>query len=128
MKKRSAMLFAASLVAALLAGGTALSFSLVDKTAAAQDPTIKPLVETRHRTITIHKKAKVEPAPVVTIMSPPSADAQSSIEATSASSDELEQELEDDGQEEEGGAEHEDETFQDQSGEHVGSEESGGDD
>lgn len=72
MKKRSAMLVAGSLVAALLAGGTALSFSLAGRTASAQDSTVRPIVETRRQTITIHKKAKAQPARVVTIASQPS--------------------------------------------------------
>jgi hypothetical protein len=67
MKKRSAMLVAAGLVAALLAGGTALSFSLAGETASAQSSRVRPVVKTERRTVTVHKKAKSGPARVVTI-------------------------------------------------------------
>lgn len=56
MNKRSAMLLAAGLVAALLAAGTVVSFSLSGQTASANDAG-EPLVLTRHRTVTVHRKA-----------------------------------------------------------------------
>lgn len=95
MKKRSAMLVAGSLVAALLAGGTALSFSLAGRTASAQDSTVRPIVETRHRTITVHKKAKAEPARIVTIASQPSTSA-STIGQSSTTRGDDDQEFEGD--------------------------------
>jgi hypothetical protein len=80
MNKRSAMLVAAGLVAALLAGGTALSFSLAGGTAVAQDGRVEPIVRTERRTVTIHKKADPKPAQVVTIAaSTPPTDASSSV-------------------------------------------------
>jgi hypothetical protein len=79
MNKRSAMVVAAGLVAALLAGGAALSFSLAGGTAVAQDGgRVKPIVKTERRTVTVHKKAKADPAQIVTVSSPSSGDGSSS--------------------------------------------------
>jgi hypothetical protein len=66
MKKRSAMAMAAVLVAALLAAGTVVSFSLSGTTAAAQGST-EPVVLTKHRTVTVHREAKPGAPEVVTL-------------------------------------------------------------
>lgn len=58
MNKRSAMLMAAGLVAALAVGAAALSFSVGGSSATAEGRTkVKPIVETIRDTVTIHKKA-----------------------------------------------------------------------
>jgi hypothetical protein len=133
MNKRSAMVVAAGLVAALLAGSAALSFSLSGGTAAAEGAArVKPIVKTERRTVTIHKKAKANPAEVVTISAPSTSG--SSIDPSSGSSGSY-----DDSSEEptedvyEGEAEHETESQEDgfasqSSHEDSGSGESGGDD
>lgn len=116
MNKRSAMVVAAGLVAALLAGGMALSFSLAGGTAVAQDGgRVKPIVRTERRTVTIHKQAKAKPAQVVTI-SAPSTSGSSVSSSTGADEDEHESEHEDGG------------FVQESSGDHAGSDSSGGDD
>ncbi len=87
MNKRSAMLIAAGLVAALFAGGTALSFSLAGGTAAAQDtPRVDPIIRTKHRTITVHEKAKADPGRVVRVSLPPSAPTGSQVSGASGPS------------------------------------------
>jgi hypothetical protein len=128
MKKRSAMLIAAGLVAALLAGGTALSFSLADGPAAARERTIRPIVKTRHRTITVHKRAEADPERVVTIVSQPSTSTNGSVDVASASSDDAEQEFEGEDHEDDQYAEHEEDTVEAASGDGVQSDDSGGDD
>lgn len=65
MTKRSAMLMAAGLVAALLVGATALSFGLSGGgSAQAETTTPEPIVRTIHRTVTVEKDAKGTTAPV----------------------------------------------------------------
>lgn len=65
MTKRSAMLMAAGLVAALLVGATALSFGLSGGgSAQAETTTPDPIVRTIHRTVTVEKDAKGTTAPV----------------------------------------------------------------
>jgi hypothetical protein len=116
MNKRSAMVVAAGLVAALLAGGVALSFSLAGGTAAAQDGgRVKPIVKTERRTVTIHKKAEAKPAEVVTI----STSASGSASATTGSDDAFEAERE---------SEHDDDAFEhDAFDDHSGSQDSSDD-
>lgn len=121
MNKRSAMVLAAGLVAALLAGGAALSFSLTGGTAVAQDAgRVKPIVKTEHRTVTIHKKAKSKPAEVVTISAPSSG---SSVSSSTSSDDGYESESSSEDSHE---SEQEDDAFEQGSSDHSG--ESGGDD
>jgi hypothetical protein len=120
MNKRSAMVLAAGLVAALLAGGAALSFSLTGGTAVAQDAgRVKPIVKTEHRTVTIHKKAKSKPAEVVTISAPSG----SSVSSSTSSDDGYESESSSEDSHE---SEQEDDAFEQESSDHSG--ESGGDD
>jgi len=61
MTKRSAIVMAAGLVAALMAGAMALSFGLSGSgTAQAEGKAPEPIVRTIHRTVTIEKDAKPE--------------------------------------------------------------------
>jgi hypothetical protein len=110
MNKRSAMVVAAGLVAALMAGGTALSFSLAGGTAAAQDGgRVRPIVKTERRTVTIHKKAKAKPAEVV-MVSAPSTSSTTDVSGSSAGDDG--HETESDAYEDEQESEHEDDGFE----------------
>jgi hypothetical protein len=60
MTKRTAMLMAAGVVAALFAGSLALAFGLSGNTAASADSpkTTDPIVRTVHRTVRVEKEAK----------------------------------------------------------------------
>jgi len=102
MTKRSAMLMAAGLVAALLVGATALSFGLSGGgSAQAETTTPEPIVRTIHRTVTVEKDAKGTTAPVevVRVASDPT-------QSTTVSSDDGS----DDGSD---GFEHEDDGYED---------------
>jgi hypothetical protein len=91
MTKRSAMLVAAGLVAALLGGATALSFGLSGSgTAQAETPSPDPIVRTVHRTVTVEKDAKgqQQPVQVVRVTSDPApSTAVSSTDASYEGSD-----------------------------------------
>lgn len=73
MTKRTAMLMAAGVVAALLGGSLALAFGLSGNTAAVADTPARrdPIVRTIHRTVTVDKQAKGsdQPVRVVTLSS-----------------------------------------------------------
>jgi ABC-type glycerol-3-phosphate transport system substrate-binding protein len=75
MTKRTAMLMAAGVVAALFAGSVALAFGLSGTTAATADTPAKldPIVRTVHRTVRVEKEAKPadQPVQVVTLGSDP---------------------------------------------------------
>jgi len=75
MTKRTAMLMAAGVVAALLGGSVALSFGLSGGgTATAETPKrLAPIVRTVHRTVRVEKEAKgsTEPIQVITVSSDP---------------------------------------------------------
>ena len=86
MTKRTAMLMAAGVVAALFAGSIALAFGLSGNTAASADPpkTLDPIVRTIHRTVRVEKDAKPAnpPVEVVTLSSDPTP-----VDAVSADDD-----------------------------------------
>jgi hypothetical protein len=107
MKKRSAMLIAAGLVAALLSGAIALSMGFLDP-AATTGERATPRVRTIERTVTVHKKAKTEAEPVVRTIAPAAPAA-----ATSAVSDDGEWDDEDEGFEDEGFEDEDDEDDED---------------
>ena len=77
MNKRSAIVVAAGLVVALVAGGFALSHGLVGPTPTAAAATAKtqkhqkPIVRTEKRTVKVHRKSKggggTVPGPVITV-------------------------------------------------------------
>jgi hypothetical protein len=94
MTKRSAMLIAAGLVAALGVGAMALSIGLSGNgTAAASDARKQdPIVRTIHRTVTVEKKAKGDGAVQVITL-----DATSGSSSSSSSSEPVESESSDDG-------------------------------
>jgi hypothetical protein len=65
MKKRSAMMIAAALVTALLAGTAALSLGMAGpSTTSASSRPLEPRVRTIERTVTIHREAAVNRPPV----------------------------------------------------------------
>ena len=69
MTKRTAMLMAAGVVAALFAGSVALAFGLSGNTAAAADAEkSEPIVRTVHRTVRVEKDAKPADQPVQVVM------------------------------------------------------------
>jgi type IV secretory pathway VirB10-like protein len=89
MTKRTAMLMAAGVVAALFAGSIALAFGLSGNTAASADsPKPDPIVRTVHRTVRVEKEAKPanQPVQVVTL---------GSATAPAASSDAVQDESDD---------------------------------
>ncbi|MGZ5352166.1 MAG: hypothetical protein ACXWYN_03580 [Actinomycetota bacterium] len=100
MKKRSAMSIAGGLVAALVAGFAAMSlgFARGDTTPTASAERVEPRVRTIERTVTIHKKAKSEEAPVVRTIPAP---APASASAPASADDE-------DGYEDDGFEDHDD--------------------
>jgi len=111
MTKRSAMLIAAGLVAALAVGAMALSIGLSGNgTAAASDAKkLDPIVRTIHRTVTVEKSAKGDGAVQVVTL-----DATSG--SSSSSSEPVESESSDDGFEGESESEDSsDEAFEDES-------------
>jgi hypothetical protein len=114
MTKRTAMLMAAGVVAALLGGSVALSFGLSGGgTAAAETPRrLEPIVRTVHRTVRVEKEAKgpAEPIQVVTVSSDP---AQTELE-DDAFEDGFEDESEDHGSEDH--EEDDDDDHEDESG------------
>jgi hypothetical protein len=72
MNKRSALVLAAGLFAALMAGAVAMSVGLSgNDTAQASLKEPKPIVKTVHRTITVHKAAKAAEPQVVRVVSAP---------------------------------------------------------
>lgn len=109
MTKRTAMLMAAGVVAALFAGSIALAFGLSGNTAASADSprTADPIVRTIHRTVRVEKEAKPaeRQVQVVTLSSDTTP-----VDATSTDDDAL-QEGSDDAYEEESG----DDTYEDES-------------
>ncbi len=105
MTKRSAMLVAAGLVAALLGGATALSFGLSGSgTAQAETTAPEPIVRTIERTITVEKdaKAKQQPVQVVEVTSDPASGSTVSSTDASHSDDAYEHDGSDDSYEHEG--------------------------
>jgi hypothetical protein len=96
MTKRTAMLMAAGVVAALLGGSLALAFGLSGNTAAVADTPAKrdPIVRTIHRTVTVDKQAKGsdQPVQVVTVSS---SQASSTDQTQSAGDDSVESESDD---------------------------------
>lgn len=62
MKKRFALIIAGGLIVVLIAGSAALSLGLLGAAPAAGGDRSAPRVRTIHHTVTIHKKAKAEPA------------------------------------------------------------------
>jgi hypothetical protein len=123
MTKRTAMLMAAGVVAALLGGSLALAFGLSGNTAAVADTPAKrdPIVRTIHRTVTVDKQAKGsdQPVRVVTLSSSQA----SSTETQSAGDDSVESES-DDQDESDDQYESEDQESSDGSGEDQSSTES----
>jgi hypothetical protein len=76
MNKRSAMVIAAGLVLALLAGVAAVSLTLGGSgmtTASAVNPKPKPIVRTEKHTVIIHKQAKANPGSPTIVRVPSSA-------------------------------------------------------
>jgi hypothetical protein len=75
MTKRTAMVMAAGVVAALLGGSLALAFGLSGNTAAVADTPARqdPIVRTIHRTVTVDRQARGsdQPVQVVTLSSDP---------------------------------------------------------
>jgi len=126
MTKRSAMVMAAGLVAALMAGAMALSFGLSGSgTAQAETKAPEPIVRTIHRTVTVEKDAKPaeQQVQVVQVASAPtSSDVSGSDDAYQGESDDAYEDESDDAYEHEsegpddsvsdrsseGGGEHED--------------------
>lgn len=110
MTKRTAMLMAAGVVAALLGGSVALSFGLSGGgTAAAETPRrLEPIVRTVHRTVRVEKEAKgpAEAIQVVTVSSDPA--------PTELDDDAFEDESEDHGSEDH--EDDEDDDHEDESG------------
>ncbi len=85
MTKRTAMLMAAGVVAALFAGSVALAFGLSGNQAATADsPKPDPIVRTVHRTVRVDKDAKPadRPVQVVTLGADPA-----SVDAVSSGDD-----------------------------------------
>ncbi len=114
MTKRSAMLIAAGLVAALGVGTMALSIGLSGNgTAAASDAKKQdPIVRTIHRTVTVEKKAKGDGAVQVITLDAISG---SSSSSSSSSSEPVESESSDDGFESESESEDSsDDAFEDE--------------
>lgn len=118
MTKRSAILMAAGLVAALTVGAAALSFGLSGSgTAQAETKAPDPVVRTIHRTITVEKDAKPaeQQVQVVRLASAPAPAAVSGSDAMSEGEN-------DDAYEHEGedsdGAEHESEGSDDSGSDH----------
>jgi hypothetical protein len=71
MKKRAAMTLAGALVTALLAGSVAMSMGLTGaEPVSAANGRVQPRIRTVERTITVHKKAKADPSPVVRTIAP----------------------------------------------------------
>ena len=116
MTKRTAMLMAAGVVAALLGGSVALSFGLSGGvTATADTPKrLDPIVRTVHRTVRVEKEAKgsTEPVQVITVSSDP---VETEVD-DDAFEDELEDESEDQELEDHGSEEQESEDHEDDSG------------
>jgi hypothetical protein len=73
MNKRSAMVVAGGLVAALVSAIGAISAGLAGRTSLeAQSPSaVKPIVKTIHRTVTVHGKPKQPIAPVQVVSAAP---------------------------------------------------------
>lgn len=114
MTKRSAMLIAAGLVAALGVGAMALSIGLSGNgTAAASDARKQdPIVRTIHRTVTVEKKAKGDGVVQVITLDATSGSTSSS---SSSSSEPVESESSDDGFESESESEDSsDDAFEDE--------------
>ena len=100
MTKRTAMLMAAGVVAALFAGSVALAFGLSGNTAAsATSSRPDPIVRTVHRTVRVEKPAKPadQPVQVVTLSSDTS-----SVDAVSSDDDAVQEGSEDDAYEDDG--------------------------
>jgi hypothetical protein len=92
MNKRSAMLVAAGLVAALLAGVAAVRMSVGGGIpASAANEKVKPIVHTIERTITVHKKAKHSSQPALVVL-PARGSASTSLSASSFEDDGFESE------------------------------------
>ncbi|MGZ8585678.1 MAG: hypothetical protein ACXWXP_09405 [Actinomycetota bacterium] len=113
MKKRSAMSIAGGLVAALVAGFAAMSlgFARGDTTPTASAERVEPRVRTIERTVTIHKKAKSEEAPVVRTIpapAPASASAPASADDEDGYEDDGFEDHDDDGYEDDGFEDHDD--------------------
>lgn len=71
MKKRSAMVIAGAMVAALLAGSVALSLGMLGAgTATASGDRTTPRVRTIERTVTIHKKQHASGGTITYAISP----------------------------------------------------------
>jgi hypothetical protein len=118
MTKRSAMLIAAGLVAALGVGTMALSIGLSGNgTAAASDARKQdPIVRTIHRTVTVEKKAKGDGAvQVITLDATSGSTSGSTSSSSSSSSEPVESESSDDGFESESESEDSsDDAFEDE--------------
>jgi hypothetical protein len=80
MNKRSAIAVALGLVAALAIGGFAIATGLTGPETSQASPLVtkakrqEPIVRTVTKTVTIHKKAEAEPAPVIHVASSSSND------------------------------------------------------
>ncbi len=81
MKKRAAMVIAAGLVAALLAGTVAFTMGFAGpQSTSATTAAVAPIVRTTHHTVTVHRHARATAAPVIsTVAAPASASAPHSI-------------------------------------------------
>ena len=102
MKKRAAMVIAAGLVAAMLAGTVAFSTGVIG-TQAGSTAAVAPHVRTTHRTVTVHRTARAHGAPVTRTIAAP---AQVSAPRSGSFGD-------DDGYEHEGGGNGAEESLQD---------------
>ena len=125
MTKRSAMLVAAGLVAALMVGAAALSFGLTGNGSAQAETTAPdPIVRTVHRTVRVEKDAKPaqQPVQVVQVASVPSTTSNDVSEGTF--DDDAYEGDEDEDYEDEGSEDHESEGSDDSGSMH--SNESGG--
>ena len=66
MKKRAAMVIAAGLVAALLAGTVAFTMGFAGpQSTAGTTAAVAPIVRTTHHTVTVHRHARATAAPVI---------------------------------------------------------------
>ena len=94
MKKRAAMVIAAGLVAALLAGTVAFTMGFAGpQSTSGTTAALAPIVRTTHHTVTVHRHARAT-APVIRTVAAPA-----SVAAPRSSSHE-----DDDGYEGEGGS------------------------
>ncbi len=72
MKKRAAMIIAAALVSALLAGTVAFTSGIIGPQAQAGSvAAVAPHVRTIHHTVTVHRQARRDPAPVIRTIAAP---------------------------------------------------------